>query len=294
MGQVFCDAGFGRAVKIKAYLDLMRAPAALTVLGDAAVGAIWAGYPLTGRRLALPLASALLYWSGMVLNDWADRERDAVERPERPIPSGEVSAGTALSVAAGLAGAGLATATAVSGRHGLAAAGRITLCVAAYDLVVKDTAAGPLVMAGCRFLDVMLGAGPNYRRALVPASVIGGHTTAITVLSRSEVTGSERRLPAIVGGMAVAVAASAMVSTPGFRAAPAAAVYAWSFGPGLWKAWQHPTAEVLRSAVRSGIASTIAVQAMLAAPAPRTMLALCGLAIGLRFKVSASRPTEVT
>ncbi|ETZ98524.1 ubiA prenyltransferase family protein [Mycobacterium kansasii 824] len=78
-------------MKVKAYLDLMRAPAALTVLGDTAVGAIWAGRPLTGRRLALPLASALLYWSGMVLNDWADRERDAVERPERPIPSGEVS-----------------------------------------------------------------------------------------------------------------------------------------------------------------------------------------------------------
>ncbi|OOK77627.1 ubiA prenyltransferase family protein [Mycobacterium kansasii] len=68
-------------MKVKAYLDLMRAPAALTVLGDTAVGAIWAGRPLTGRRLALPLASALLYWSGMVLNDWADRERDAVERP---------------------------------------------------------------------------------------------------------------------------------------------------------------------------------------------------------------------
>lgn len=294
MGQVVCDAGAGGAVKVNAYLDLMRAPAALTVLGDTAVGAIWAGYPLTGRQLVLPVASALLYWSGMVLNDWADRERDAIERPERPIPSGEVSAGTALSVAAALAGAGLATATAASGRHGLAAAGRITLCVAAYDLVAKDSVAGPLVMAGCRFLDVMLGAGPNYRRALAPASVIGGHTTAITVLSRSEVTGSERRLPAIVGGMAAAVAGTAMVSTPGFRAAPAAAVYAWSFGPGLWKAWQQPTAAVLRGAVRSGIASTIAVQAMLAARAPRTMLALCGLAIGLRLKVSAPRPTEVT
>ncbi|WP_122496403.1 SCO3242 family prenyltransferase [Mycobacterium attenuatum] len=281
-------------MKVKAYLNLMRAPAALTVLGDTAVGAIWAGRPLTGRRLALPLASALLYWSGMVLNDWADRERDAIERPERPIPSGEVSAGTAISFAAALTAAGLATATAAGGRHGLAAAGRITLCVAAYDLVAKDTAAGPLVMSGCRFLDVMLGAGPNYRRALVPASVIGGHTTAITVLSRSEVTGSERSLPAVVGGMAASVAASAMVSTPGFRAAPAAAVYAWSFGPGLWKAWQQPSATVLRSAVRSGIASMIAVQAMLAARAPRTMLALCGLAIGLRLKVSAPQPTEVT
>ncbi|MCV6986970.1 UbiA family prenyltransferase [Mycobacterium shinjukuense] len=283
-------------MKVKAYLDLMRAPAALTVLGDTAVGGIWSGRPLAGRRLALPPASALLYWSGMVLNDWADRERDAVERPERPIPSGQVSPGSALSVAAALAAAGVVTATAVAGRHGLAAASRIMLCVAAYDLAAKDTAAGPLVMSGCRFLDVMLGASPNYRAALVPASVVGLHTTAVTVLSRCEVTGSERSLPAIVGALAGAVATSAMLAGAGYRAAPAGAVYLWSFGPGLWKAWRQPTAAVIRAAVRDGIASTIAVQAMLAARAPRshTMLALCGLAIGLRLKVSAPKPTEVT
>lgn len=285
---------FGWPVKVKPYLDLMRAPAALTVLGDTAVGAIWAGRRLSGRRLMLPLASALLYWSGMVLNDWADRERDAVERPERPIPSGEVSPGAALSFAAALAAAGIATATAASGQRGLAAAGRILLCVTAYDLVAKDTATGPLVMSGCRFFDVMLGASPRHRAALVPASVIGLHTTAITVLSRSEVTGAERSLPAIVGAMGGAVAASAMVSSRGYRAAPAATVYVWSFGPGLWNAWQQPSADVIRAAVRNGIAAMIAVQAMLAARSPQTMLALSGLAIGLRLKVSAPKPTEVT
>ncbi len=96
-----------------------------------------------GRRLALPLASALLYWSGMVLNDWADRKRDAVERPERPIPSGDVSPAAALSAATILAAAGVAAAAAAGGRRGLAAAGRITLCVVAYDVAAKDTAAGP-------------------------------------------------------------------------------------------------------------------------------------------------------
>ncbi len=271
-------------MKPKAYLDLMRAPAALTVLGDSVVGAMWSGRPLGGRRLALPLASALLYWSGMVLNDWADRKRDAVERPERPIPSGDVSPAAALSAATILA----------------AAAGRITLCVVAYDVAAKDTAAGPLVMSGCRFFDVMLGAAPHYRRALIPASVIGLHTTAITVLSRSEVTGSDRRMPALVGGAAAAVATSAVAATAdgpaGYRVALPVAVYSWAFGPGLWNAWQQPTAEAIRSAVRSGIASMIAVQAMLAARSPRsrTMLALCGLAIGLRLKVSAPKPTEVT
>ncbi|GJO44128.1 transferase [Mycobacterium marinum] len=253
-----------------------------------------------GRRLALPLASALLYWSGMVLNDWADRKRDAVERPERPIPSGDVSPAAALSAATILAAAGVAAAAAAGGRPGLAAAGRITLCVVAYDVAAKDTAAGPLVMSGCRFFDVMLGAAPHYRRALIPASVIGLHTTAITVLSRSEVTGSDRRMPALVGGAAAAVATSAVAATAdgpaGYRVALPVAVYSWAFGPGLWNAWQQPTAEAIRSAVRSGIASMIAVQAMLAARSPRSrpMLALCGLAIGLRLKVSAPKPTEVT
>lgn len=287
-------------MKLKAYLDLMRAPAALTVLGDSVVGAMWSGRPLGGRRLALPLASALLYWSGMVLNDWADRKRDAVERPERPIPSGDVSPAAALSAATVLAAAGVAAATAAGGRQGLAAAGRITLCVVAYDVAAKDTAAGPLVMSGCRFFDVMLGAAPHYRRALIPASVIGLHTTAITVLSRSEVTGSDRRMPALVGGAAAVVATSAVAATAdgpaGYRVALPVAVYSWAFGPGLWNAWQQPTAEAIRSAVRSGIASMIAVQAMLAARSPRsrTMLALCGLAIGLRLKVSTPKPTEVT
>lgn len=287
-------------MKPKAYLDLMRAPAALTVLGDSVVGAMWSGRPLGGRRLALPLASALLYWSGMVLNDWADRKRDAVERPERPIPSGDVSPAAALSAATVLAAAGVAAATAAGGRQGLAAAGRITLCVVAYDVAAKDTAAGPLVMSGCRFFDVMLGAAPHYRRALIPASVIGLHTTAITVLSRSEVTGSDRRMPALVGGAAAAVATSAVAAAAGgpagYRVALPVAFYSWAFGPSLWNAWQQPTAEAIRSAVCSGIASMIAAQAMLAARSPRsrTMLALCGLAIGLRLKVSAPKPTEVT
>lgn len=289
-------------MKSKPLLDLMRAPAALTVLGDTAVGAIWCGRPLTGRRVALPLASALLYWSGMVLNDWADRERDAVERPERPIPSGEVSSGTALSLAAGLAGAGMATAAAANGRHGLTAASRITLWVIAYDLVAKDTVAGPLVMSGCRMVDVMLGAAPDYRSALLPASVLGLHTTAVTVLSRSEVSGSGRSVPAVVAGLATAVVGGAVLATStvsrsaGYRALPGVAVYAWSFGPGLWRAWRQPSAMQIRGAVRSGIASMIGVQAMLAArsPRPATLLALCGLAIALRLKVSAPQPTEVT
>lgn len=82
---------------MKAYVELVRAPAALTAVGDTVAGGAAAGTPLRGRRLLLPAASAAFYWAGMALNDWADRELDAVERPERPIPSGRVSAGAALA-----------------------------------------------------------------------------------------------------------------------------------------------------------------------------------------------------
>ncbi|MEO6086486.1 MAG: UbiA family prenyltransferase, partial [Umezawaea sp.] len=76
---------------MRAYVELVRAPAALTVLGDTIAGAAVCGNPLRGRRMLLPLASVSLYWSGMALNDWADRDLDAVERPERPVPSGRIS-----------------------------------------------------------------------------------------------------------------------------------------------------------------------------------------------------------
>ncbi|MEM7786069.1 MAG: UbiA family prenyltransferase, partial [Planctomycetota bacterium] len=39
----------------------------------------------------LLLSSAAIYTAGMVLNDYFDFEKDLVERPERPIPSGQIS-----------------------------------------------------------------------------------------------------------------------------------------------------------------------------------------------------------
>uniref|UniRef100_UPI001E65DD69 UbiA family prenyltransferase n=1 Tax=Cellulomonas hominis TaxID=156981 RepID=UPI001E65DD69 len=95
---------------VRDHLELVRAPAVLTVLGDTVAGASAAGLPVAGRRALLPLASACLYAGGMALNDWADRDLDAVERPERPVPSGRIGAGRALGVAAGLGAAGLALA----------------------------------------------------------------------------------------------------------------------------------------------------------------------------------------
>ena len=74
----------------------------LSVPGDVLVGAAASGQVRDVPRAAgLAAASSCLYLAGMALNDYADRDVDAVERPGRPIPSGRVTPGFALGLAGG-------------------------------------------------------------------------------------------------------------------------------------------------------------------------------------------------
>ena len=54
------------------------------------------------------MALSLFYVAGMYLNDAFDAEIDARERPERPIPSGQVSAETVFAAGFGMMALGLA------------------------------------------------------------------------------------------------------------------------------------------------------------------------------------------
>lgn len=196
------------------HLDLVRAPAVLSVVGDTLAGAAAAGHALTPRRALLPLASACLYAGGMALNDYADRDLDAVERPERPIPSGRISEGRALRVAVGLTAAGVGLAAAGGGARALAVAVPLAASVWTYDTVAKEHAVGPVVMAACRGLDVLLGAGVGHLRAALPAAAgMAVHTAGVTFVSRGEVHGTTSSLAAgvaaatAVGGAVVGVGA---------------------------------------------------------------------------------------
>ncbi|MBU3871709.1 UbiA family prenyltransferase, partial [Streptomyces sp. 4503] len=84
------------------WAELLRVSALFTVPGDALAGAAAARCgPNRGTALAV-CASLCLYEAGMALNDWADRDIDAVERPGRPLPSGRIAPGAALTAATGL------------------------------------------------------------------------------------------------------------------------------------------------------------------------------------------------
>ena len=85
--------------RVLAYLRLLRLPTVFTALADIFLGFLLTHPTLTTDEGPNPLpsflllcaASAGLYLSGMVFNDYFDRLIDAEERPNRPIPSGAIS-----------------------------------------------------------------------------------------------------------------------------------------------------------------------------------------------------------
>jgi hypothetical protein len=263
---------------VRALAELVRAPAALTVPGDSLAGAAAAGRPFGPSTVALTASSVLLYWAGMALNDYADRDLDAVERPERPIPSGRVRPGVALGLAAGLTAAGVGVAGLAGGRRALALAVPLAATVWAYDLALKATPAGPATMAAARGLDVLLGAGPGALRAAAPpAAVVTAHTLAVTTLSRREVSGGSPLLPATTlaatGAVGIAAVAWPGAGTPSRRfpgprrllAGSLAGCYLATYGRAQAAAVTDPDASRIRKAVGAGILGLVPLQASLIA-----------------------------
>jgi hypothetical protein len=288
--------GDGVVTAMRDLIELVRAPAALTVPGDTLAGAASAGWPAGARSAALPLASTCLYWAGMALNDWADRRVDAVERPERPIPSGRVPASTALAVAGGLTAAGIAVAAAFGGRRSAGTAAVLAAAVWAYDLSPKQGAISVATMASTRGLDVLLGASagsaPALRRAAAPAALVTLHTAGVTALSRGEVHGGSTAVArACVAATTVVGAVSALrpATRRGTRGALGAAVsvaltgwYAVSVVRAQLAAARTPDAPTVRRATGAGIRGLVPLQGAALAAAGHH-----GLALGLAASAPA-------
>ena len=63
----------------------MRPALAPTAVADVLVGAVYAGGGTTFPVIGACIASACIYMGGMVLNDLADRDKDAYLNPQRPL-----------------------------------------------------------------------------------------------------------------------------------------------------------------------------------------------------------------
>jgi len=107
----------------------------------------------------LVVVLSLFYVAGMYLNDAFDRNIDAHERPERPIPSGKVSTSTVFAIGALLLLAGEGVLAIMSygleGGQGwppLVAGVALAAAIIYYDMSHKANPLSPVIMGLCRAL----------------------------------------------------------------------------------------------------------------------------------------------
>lgn len=192
--------------KFRAFCELVRLPNLFTAMADVLAGMLIVhadGLPMGGRVIGLLIvASTLLYAAGVTLNDLFDYKLDQEERPERPLPSGRISLRFArwLGWECLFFGTGLTWIVAlVLGRPWPGLVGTLlAICIVAYNAFLKRTAAGPIAMGLCRFLNVLLGLSVS-ATALLPvhwviAAAVGIYIAGVTWFARSEADVSGRML----------------------------------------------------------------------------------------------------
>jgi hypothetical protein len=199
----------------QAFLQLFRLPNVFTAIADVMMGFLFVRPSLEPLRYSLPLivASALLYTSGMVLNDVFDLEVDRRERPERPLPSGRIQVGLARWLGFEMLFVGTAFGIAATVMHHDARPAIVAILLAAmivaYNRFLKATFVGPIAMGSCRFLNVLLGmsaaagawTGVNY----LIAAGIGIYIVGVSWFARREADEQIHRGPLIAGTILITI-----------------------------------------------------------------------------------------
>jgi len=154
-----------------------------TVWTNTLVGVTLAGsVSLDPRVLVLLVALSLFYIGGMFLNDAFDREFDARTRPDRPIPAGQVTAGTVFGSGFGMLGAGVLLLVVVgyafeNGTGWRAPTSGLVLAAAVvlYDSYHKNNPLSPLLMGVCRmlvYITAALAISTTLQRPLMVAALV--------------------------------------------------------------------------------------------------------------------------
>jgi len=270
--------------RARAYLELVRLPNLFTAPGDVVAGylIVSRGVDVAWNQLALlMMASVCLYAGGVVLNDYFDRDVDAVERPERPIPSGRIGERDALKLGARLLGAGCILAVG-TGVVSLLVAALLAGCIVLYDAKGKRIEyVGSLNMGGCRFFNVVLGASgaaslqaESWLWFVLPvALLVLLYISAVTLLATGEVWGGNRVISSLVLGALLVViggviwlAMADRLREP-FYAYPFLALFAAATLNVVGRVVAAPTAPNIRTAIKTCVLSLILLDAAIAAGA---------------------------
>jgi len=174
-------------VRLLPILRLLRVGTLFSPAADVVAGAAIAGLPWSPEVVRAAFASLLLYAAGMVWNDIADRRLDAVQRPERPLPSGSVGLPFAVGLGVLLLAGGLLLSPCLL--HHAA----IAVLVLVYDFLGKRVEwLGACLMGLLRGLNLGTGwalaialqaeAPEATRKLLIAACCYAAYIVAVTIL----------------------------------------------------------------------------------------------------------------
>jgi 1,4-dihydroxy-2-naphthoate octaprenyltransferase len=254
---------------LKPYLQLTRPANLVTAIADILAGMAIAQFTFSDFNPALLVISTLgLYGGGVVMNDVFDAKLDAVERPERPIPSGKVPLRSATMLGMTLLFAGVLAAALFSFQSGMIAVVVAALTVLYNRFAKHHVFFGPLTMGMCRGGNLLLGMSvlpESYQQwsfvALLPIAYIA----AITLISQDEVHGGKRRTLYIAVFLYLVVLAAQLTIARSqgniLFALPFVLLHAWLIGRPLYNAIQNPIGPLIGKAVKAGVLSLIVMNA---------------------------------
>ena len=266
----------------------MRPANIVTSVADVLAGIAISGILTNGNQLTnyilpillLCISTIGLYGGGVVFNDVFDADLDKVERPERPIPRGDISLKEAIFLGIILLLIGLLAALLVNIVSALLA---LSIVVAAlvYDKWGKHNAiTGPVNMGLCRGLNLLLGisivsssVAAWWFVAIIPVIYIA----AITMISRGEVHGGKKSTlyfaaffySIVIGSILYLSSRTEMIWWSLVFLVP----FGWMIFSALIKAIRMPSPQNIGKAVKSGVIALILMNASWAAAVGTIVLA---------------------
>ena len=295
-------------MNINPYVMLIRPANIITAISDILAGSAIAGYlvelytPSISKLTLLLLSTSCLYAGGIVFNDVFDINIDRSERPERPLPNGEISLKNAQIFGVTLFILGILFSYIVQFESGIIAF-LISLMALIYNRYTKDyLVVGSLNMGFCRGLNLMLGMSILPRIiysnliwiCIIPIIFIA----AITLTSKGEVLGNNKSaifmaliLDITVTGILLSIAILGWLDI--WMAGPFILIWIGMNVKAKFKAIIKNNPEFIKMAVKMGVLSLIPLNASFVAGFGHWILGLCTLIL-LPVSIALAKRFSVT
>jgi 4-hydroxybenzoate polyprenyltransferase len=191
-----------------AYLLLARVSNLPTVWSNVLAGTVAATAAPTiadlGLLIQVAVAVSFFYVGGMFLNDAFDADIDARTRPERPLPSRDVTSREVFAGGAVLLALGMLTLP--PNRTAMILGVVLAAAIVFYDFRHKGNAFAPLVMGACRGLVYAIAGAAAWE---VTATVIAGglvmmaYVVALTIVAKQAGAAARWLVPLLIAGISI-------------------------------------------------------------------------------------------